>query len=617
MAATAFAIEQSRHAQARHLPGPCHDDFLRLSRTLIHGPEFQWLLVEAPNESLRRQVITALDNVLQLAGLSSNRLPLSAKILDVPMLEERLVKIARSAAVVHVQDQSGWFDAARWEAFNTRRERLASKARSKLVFWLDAEAIALTSRCAPDLWSWRGGVYSFVPETMTLAALPSAPSSGDITIDARIDRDNAFRSSPYATDTRSMAERSRRVVEIKAWLARHPEAPDELKVSPIDELGRLLFSLGDYDNALEHWQHIELPMFHRLNDSRSAAITQGQIADILKQRGDNEEALRIHREEQLPVYERLGDVRSRAITMGKIADILQVRGDSEEALRILREEVFPALEGLGDLRSQAMTMGKIADILQDRGDIEEALRIHREEELPVYERLSDVHSQAVTMGQIADILQDRGDIEEALRIYRDEELPVYEQLGEVRSRAITMGQIADILQQRGDSEEALRILREEVFPALEGLGDVRSQAVTMGKIAVILQQRGDSEEALRILCEEVLPAAERIQDMALIANTLYKCATVRLSFGVPENQVDAQNILEELKRSFELICQLKHVDAIAVVGSLFGKQLMKGGFVNEAITVLEKAADAFEVLQKPDKAAKLRELVDKLQDKVQ
>jgi len=146
---------------------------------------------------------------------------------------------------------------------------------------------------------------------------------------------------------------------------------------------------------------------------------------------------------------------------------------------------------------------------------------------------------------------------------------------------------------------------------------VRSQAVTMGKIAVILQQRGDSEEALRILCEEVLPAAERIQDMALIANTLYKCATVRLSFGVPENQVDAQNILEELKRSFELICQLKHVDAIAVVGSLFGKQLMKGGFVNEAITVLEKAADAFEVLQKPDKAAKLRELVDKLQDKVQ
>ena len=572
MAATAFAIEQSRRAEARHLPGPCHDDFLRLSRTLIHGPEFQWLLVEAPNEGLRRQVMTALDNVLQLAGLSSNRLPLSAKILDVPMLEERLVKIARSAAVVHVLGQSGWFDAARWEAFNIRRERLASKARSKLVFWLDAEAIALASRCAPDLWSWRGGVYSFVPEAVSVAALPSAPSSGDITIDARIDRDKAFRSSPNATDTRTMAERSRRVVEIKAWLAHHPESPDVLKVSPIDELGRLLFSLGDYDDALEHWQHIELLIFHRLNDSRAATITHGFIADILQQRGDSEEALRIYREEQLPVYERLGEVRSRAITMGKIADILHQRGDSEEALRILRLEVFPAFERLGDARLRAITIGQIADILKQRGDSEEALRIYREEELPVYKRLGDVHSRAVTMGKIADILQQRGNSEVALRIRREEELPVYEQLG-----------------------------------------NVREWALTMGKIAEILQQRGNNEEALRILSEEVLPAAERPEDMAPLANTLYKCATVRLNCGGLENKVDAQRIAEELKRSFDLSCQIQHVDGIACVGSLFGQLLAKSGFMNEALAVLEKAAAAFEVLQELDQAAKLRELVDKLQ----
>ena len=41
-----------------------------------------------------------------------------------------------------------------------------------------------------------------------------------------------------------------------------------------------------------------------------------------------DEALRIRREEELPVYERLGDVRSRAVTMGQIADILQARGDA-------------------------------------------------------------------------------------------------------------------------------------------------------------------------------------------------------------------------------------------------------------------------------------------------
>lgn len=58
MADSTFSIEQVRLAEARHLPGSCNDEFLRLTRTLIHGPVFQWLLIDAPDESLRRQVIT-------------------------------------------------------------------------------------------------------------------------------------------------------------------------------------------------------------------------------------------------------------------------------------------------------------------------------------------------------------------------------------------------------------------------------------------------------------------------------------------------------------------------------------------------------------------------------
>jgi tetratricopeptide (TPR) repeat protein len=608
MAATVFAIEQSRRAQARHLPGPCHDDFLRLSRTLIHGPEFQWLLVEAPNEGLRRQVMTALDNVLQLAGLSSNRLPLSAKILDVPMLEERLVKIARSAAVVHVLGQSGWFDAARWEAFNTRRERLASKARSRLVFWLDAEAIALASRCAPDLWSWRGGVYSFVPE----AALRTTASPGEAIHGDPIYPDYFLRASAIDPDNRSMAERSRWVVEIKTWLDRHPEAPDELKVSPVDELGRLMYSLGDYDDALELRQKIELPLHRRLNDSRAAAITQGYIADILQQRGNREEALRILREEVSPVFARMGDVRSQAVTMGKIADILQLRGDNEEALRIRLEEQLPVYEQLGDVRSGAMTMGNIADILQQRGESEEALRILREDVSPIFAGVGDVRSQAVTMGKIADILQLLGNNEEALRIRREVQLPVYERLGDVRSRAMTMGKIAYILQKRGDTEEALRILREEVSPVFEGLGDVRSRAITMGVIADNLQQSAHSEEALRILNDEVLPAAESIEDMDLTASTLYKIAILRLYLDGLENQKDAEIIVESLRKCFELNCQLGRVNRIASVGSLFGQLLANRGLFDEAIPVLEKAAAAFEGLQQLEQAYRLQELVVQL-----
>ena len=120
------------------------------------------------------------------------------------------------------------------------------------------------------------------------------------------------------------------MVEIRAWLEGNPEAPDELRITLVDELGRLLFSLGDLDAALAHWREVELPLRRRLGNARSQAITMGSIADILQSRGQLDEALRIRQEEALPVFERLGDLRSKAITMGKIADILRARGQEDQ-----------------------------------------------------------------------------------------------------------------------------------------------------------------------------------------------------------------------------------------------------------------------------------------------
>ena len=125
-----------------------------------------------------------------------------------------------------------------------------------------------------------------------------------------------------------------------------------------------------------------------------------------------------------------------------------------------------------------------------------------------------------------------------------------------------------------------------------------------------------SEEALRILNDEILPAAECIQDMDLTASTLYKSAILRLNLVGLENQKDADIIVESLRKCFGLNCQLERVNRIASVGSLFGQLLANRGLVGEALSVLEKAAAAFELLQEPDQAAKLRELVNKVQEKV-
>ncbi len=71
----------------------------------------------------------------------------------------------------------------------------------------------------------------------------------------------------------------------------------------------------------------------------------------MQARGQLDEALKIRNEEQLPVYERLGDVRSRAVTMHWISQILDAQGTFAESLQILREEVLPIYERLGDVHA--------------------------------------------------------------------------------------------------------------------------------------------------------------------------------------------------------------------------------------------------------------------------
>ena len=427
MARSAFEIERIRLDAARSLPAQCFDDFLRLSQSLLHGPVFQWLLVDAPHELLRKEVMAALERVLRAAGLSVDRLPLGgSRIPNVAALEIRLLKSARAASVVQVIVPRGWFDAARWDAFNVRRERIAAGARTRLVFWLDAETIALASRGAPDLWAWRGGVYAFLPrDSLPGTTLTMPVSAANLT------------PRPEGPDNRSMAERYRRIAEIRGWLDGHPDAPDDLLAGVFDELGRLLVDLGDYDAALIHLRKHELPLHHRRGDEHDAAVTQGKIADILMARGQLDEALRIRKEEEIPVYERLGDVRLKAVTQGRIADILMARGQLDEALA-LHEARLPVAERMEDIGAIAHIRYSMANIRLQRGDDKR--------------------------GGLQSICED---LAQAFAILRT--------LGHPDGLAVVGLRLAEVLAMRGLKDEALAAL-DEAAVALKGVGNTAGVA---------------------------------------------------------------------------------------------------------------------------------------------
>ncbi len=521
-------------------------DYIRLQRLLKHHHQFQLILIEHNFAGY----VDTLQKKLAEQSLPTHLWEIPAALPSEAFIST-LIEQAKQATVLHV---TGIGEVLRqhggkqlFARLNYGREALAEALKTSILLWLNPDELSRFAHQAPDLWAWRTAILDFKLITGTTPVDLKPIENVNI-----IDKE----------------EKLQRLQVLETYL--NDREASHQQITLLLEKVDIHLALGDIPTA-EAVANLAGDLAMQFDDRLSNAYAMSRLATIRRIQGQFDEALRIHREEELPVYERLGDVRSIAVTKGQIADILEARGQLDEALRIREEDQLPVYERLGDVRSIAVTKGQIADILEARGQLDEALRIREEDQLPVYERLGDVRSIAVTKGQIADILEARGQLDEALRIREEDQLPVYERLGDVRSIAVTKGQIADILKARGQLDEALRIREEDQLPIYERLGDVRSIAVTKGQIADTLEARGQLDEALRIHREEELPVYERLGDVRSIAITQAKIAMLLIVRAIPGDDSQArQLLLKALATTMKMkLPEAQQITAIMVNSGLF------------------------------------------------
>lgn len=509
-----FSLETAVARAARHVGPEQLSEFRRLLRTLVYGPDFQFVFCECTDQLLRDRLIAQIDDVLRGLKQSVTTVRLdSDSPADHLALEEALTQASESHEVVHVLGLSSWWTADRIAGLNVRREAIAQKARSRLVFWFSEEALGRLITGAPDLWSWRtASAYAFDANAVSAPKDLRPIPNGDI-------------------DNRSLDVRRRRISELSEW-TKDRSVDEELKASLLAELAELLANAGDMEEALRIREDELLPFYKRIGDAGSFASTMLDIADIHRDRGEFAIAMGLYRERVLPLFEDTDDLGLRAATMNRIAAILEEQGEFDEAIRILREEVLPAYERSENSRAQAITTSQIASLNRRRGDDRDALRIYLKEVLPVFDRIGDIRGRAATLANIADVYRTRGELNEALRIYQEDVLPIFVRLGDVRGRAITMGDIAHVLQLRGEYDSALNIVLEEQLPAFETLGATRELIVARGNAAVALMKRNrpkDKYDAKKLL-EQALADARKIglsHDEKEIKERLKKLAKTR------------------------------------------------------------------------------------------
>lgn len=339
---------------------------------------------------------------------------------DFEVVEEELTIACHSASLVHLTGARAWLSdddraAELLHGLNYRRERLAARCASTVVIWVDERAVQRVAQGSPDFWAWRAGLLSFVSETRV-----SSMTTAGLIEHVRADK----------------PAMQRRLKDLRSYL----DQRDELQPSHIllllemSEIEKSLGELDDVEKSASEARQLAVQFDDKLNE----AAGWGHIADIREARGDTDEALRIRREEQLPVYKRLGDVRSVAVTMGKIADVLQQRGETDEALRIRREEQLPVFERLGDVRSRAVTLQKIASaLLEPEGLTQANAKVIVEslsESFVIATKLDDPLGMASVGLQLGRILAAVNEREQALQTLATAD-SAFERLGDVEGRS--------------------------------------------------------------------------------------------------------------------------------------------------------------------------------------
>ncbi len=356
-------------------------EFERLIRAIDSAGRFRLLFAEFNQQFYRDSYIERLNAYYpSSAVLYVER----EKLADASQLRARLHELAQTHRMIQVAEAQVWQATARHEwlrHLNAQRELLAQDCPVVLLFWLDEAVLKQLAVTAPDLWSWRSGVFNFV-----VTAQPSPMQE----------------LSPVPAATLALTEQQRRrqrIAELTEYLQNNAVS-EALRASLLLEQGDLHQSIGELNEAMACFQ-TSLDLYRQRHDEANIAELLDRVAGILQARGELDEALRIRQQEILPICKRLGDVRSKAVTMGQIADILYRRGELDEALRIRQQEQLPIFEKLGDVREKAVTMGKIADILEKQGKLAEAISIYEQEVLPAYEKLGDSRLLIVDKANLA------------------------------------------------------------------------------------------------------------------------------------------------------------------------------------------------------------------------
>ena len=323
---------------------------------------------------------------------------------DAEGLERLIVAAASDVDLIHLSGASDWLTPERWQGLNIRRDRLAESARARLVWWLHPRNVAEMATQAPDLWAWRGGVYSFLD-----VASPSVSplTSFDFHYETRVNRADP-------------EPRRKRIREIRSWLEGTPQP--ELVYEVAREWGDLALSLGEFDEARHAYRDIALPAARLHHTSREVLAMKDALATVASEAGDFGGAIEILKDATEEAERVLGaDHPDTLRARNNLAAAYYAARRVNEAIPLFEKTLKAQTQILGPNHPDTLTSSNnLANAYQEAGRLNDAIPLLEETLTTQEELFGPKHPHTlITRNNLALTYQDAGRLNDAIPLFEE------------------------------------------------------------------------------------------------------------------------------------------------------------------------------------------------------
>ncbi|MGK7955338.1 MAG: tetratricopeptide repeat protein [Crocosphaera sp.] len=449
-----------------------------------------------------------------------------------------------------------------------------------IVVWVTNQILVNLSRKAPDFWSWRKGVFHFIPEPSLTLVLPSETDDRVIFYDHLKENYSDSLSLEDLEELITSTEKKRgkndpnlvtlynRLGDIYFNRIRSGEAvnfPDEkerallcysqaLDISrnigdrqgegdSLGNLGSVYQFLGQYQQAITYYEKA-LEIFREIGDRFGEGMALTDLGSAYRSVGKYQKAIFYH-QQSLEISREIEDKLHERNTLGNLGNVYCSLGRYQEAITYHQQSLEISRE-TEDKFGEEKSVANLGNVYFYLGRYQEAITYYQRS-LEMLKEIGDKSGERVNLLNLGNVYGSLGQYQEAIAYYK-RSLDISREMGDRRVEASSLIGLGNVYCSVEQYQQAIRYYQQSLAIKKE-IGDRNGEATSYNNLGVGYSSFGQDEKAIQYY-HQSLAIKREIGDKRGEANALFNLGlsfkNVQLNQEAKESFSNARQLYKDM-----------------------------------------------------------------------